>query len=259
VVEPGAGATLVYTGTNGLPITIQVPAGAVTETLTLVYTELTIPSTGPLSLLFAGIHFRLEIFRNNVKLESYVFQIPIQLELRYTDEEIFGLDEEKITLYYFDKKQAKWSTDGATTIERGVSANRLLVSVAHLTEFATFTDPLSTADTGSISGIVFEDLNRNGIHDPGEPGVRALLKLYLLDSERIWSVSNKSDGSYLSQQLPDGEYFIEITPLISVAYSFTTPATAIVGVADGASVTGIQFGLYFGTTYTIFLPAVARS
>lgn len=257
-VEPNADATLIYTGTNGLPISIQVPAGAVTDTITLVYTEGTAPSTAPLSYQFAGVHFWLEAFRNNVKLEGYVFQIPIQIELNYTNADITGLAEESILLYYFEKTQGGWATDGIQILERIPSVNQLRVSVAHLTEFATFTLPVNTEATGSIGGIIFEDLNRNRVHDPDEPGVRALIKLYLLDSERAWSTLSKTDGTYLLQRLPNGEYFIEITPLVNTAYIFTTSATVNVEVSGGAGVSGVDFGLDMGSLWVIFLPTTAR-
>ena len=107
VVNPGSAATLIYTGTNDLPITIQVPAGAVTDTITLVYTEGTMPSTAPLNLQFAGVHFWLDAYRNNVKLDNYLFQTPIQIELRYTGADVVGLAEESIVLYSFAAK-AGW-------------------------------------------------------------------------------------------------------------------------------------------------------
>ncbi|MBX3000923.1 MAG: hypothetical protein KF893_20540 [Caldilineaceae bacterium] len=259
VVEPGAGSTLVYTNTNGLPITIQIPAGAVTDTITLVYTEGTMPSTGPLGLQFAGVHFWLEAYRNNVKIEGFVFQIPIQVELRYLDADVIGLAEESIMLYYFNRLQGAWATDGIEIVDRNLVSNRLFVSLAHLSEFATFTTPSNAAETGSITGEVFQDVNLNGIREIGEGGVRALVKLYLLDTERQWTTLSQADGSYNFRRLPDGVYFIEVVPLLDVNYILTTSATINVQVSNGGGVSGANFGIAFQEPWVLYLVLISQS
>ncbi|HRJ40259.1 MAG TPA: SdrD B-like domain-containing protein [Caldilineaceae bacterium] len=116
--------------------------------------------------------------------------------------------------------------------------------------------PTPTVATGSISGVVFEDINQNGIHEPGEPGLRALVKLYLLDSDRQWATLSNKDGDYLFNRLPGGEYFIEITPLINTPYIFTTSAEISLNLLDGTGVSGVNFGIKPLTTWVIYLPAL---
>lgn len=258
IVEPDTGATLVYTDTSGLQTTIEVPSGAVTDTITLLYREGSGPATAPLGLQFAGIHFMLDAYRNNVKIPGYVFKTPIQVTLEYTGADVAGLDETDIALYFFDSSEAAWSTDGITVIERDRPHNRLIVSLAHLSEFATFAPAIAPVATGNISGEVFEDVNRNGIRELDEPGVPALVKLYLLDSERQWVTVSSSDGTYAFDELPDGDYFLEITPLVDDAYVFTTSTTVDVRVENGEGTSNADFGVSFITRWFIYVPRVVN-
>ena len=87
-----------------------------------------------------------------------------------------------------------------------------------------------------------------------------MIKLYLLDSERIWTTLSKTDGSYIFRHLPDGEYFIEITPLVDTAFAYTTSATVNISVSEGSGVAGIDFGLTLADkVWFVYLPATIRS
>ena len=102
-----------------------------------------------------------------------------------------------------------------------VRANKI---VGQTTEPLLATEPNKVAvkivgnTGGSIGDFVWEDLNENGIYDPGEPGLNGVtVELYsedgvLLDSS-ITSNNAKGDpGYYLFTGLEEGVYQVKFTP-----------------------------------------------
>ncbi len=139
VISPAAGGRLVFTDTQGLTTTVDVPFGAVSEPITLTYTMLYVP-TQPISpaLGLAGHAFTLEAFQNGTVQLGFVFSKPITVVIHYSDADIAGMDENTLTLNYWDGSQ--W-TDAAATCtpasiyERHPDENWLSVPICHLSEF----------------------------------------------------------------------------------------------------------------------------
>jgi hypothetical protein len=69
--------------------------------------------------------------------------------------------------------------------------------------------PASAALAGTISGTVFQDGNRNGVQDAGEPGWEGH-QLYLSDASGAYVANTSSDasGHYTFAGLADGDYTI---------------------------------------------------
>ncbi len=141
---PGATAVLVlsdsstvFTATNAL---FEVPVGAVTETITLVYLPSPTVTGAPSgsSWMFAGRSFTLTAYRNGEALPQFSFQRPITVVLEYSDFDIMGLDELKLQLYYLDTSAGAWLTDGITVVFRDIANKRIVFSVAHLSRFGLF-------------------------------------------------------------------------------------------------------------------------
>jgi hypothetical protein len=67
--------------------------------------------------------------------------------------------------------------------------------------------PLAITSNGTISGTVFEDMNRNAAPDPGEAGM-AGMRLYLFDGQGTYLANTLSDagGRYAFGGLADGTY-----------------------------------------------------
>jgi peptide/nickel transport system substrate-binding protein len=136
-VVPDAAATLVYTDAQGGSAVIEVPAGAVAETVTLVYTFLERP-TEPSVLPFAGHAFRLEAYRNGELIPGFAFAEPVTVTIHYPQADLICLNENTLELRYWDG--VSWATDGISLVERDTGNNRLVVTVAHLSQFATFAE-----------------------------------------------------------------------------------------------------------------------
>lgn len=138
VLEPDIAGMLVYTDTHGNPTTIVVPAGAVTETTTLVFTP--IPSvTPPTSLLFAGHALDLEAYINGVLQPGFTFNLPISITITYADEEVNDLNEESLVLLVEEGTQ--WGDAACGAPETNMTNNMLTTPVCHLSRFALFGNP----------------------------------------------------------------------------------------------------------------------
>jgi hypothetical protein len=127
-IDPLAGGTLVYTDTQGLTTTIQVPSGAVDACTDLVYTPLALPPQ-PLPpgdqyahhafFLYAYPCFLHHVYlplvaRNGVPAAQVlppppstlaqadpVFQVPVTMTIHYSDADVAGIDENTLRVVYW--------------------------------------------------------------------------------------------------------------------------------------------------------------
>jgi hypothetical protein len=128
-------STLVYTDTQGSATVIQVPSGAVTEVVTLVYTPVETP-TAPSGLGFAGHAFDLDAYRSGSLLPGFIFSVPVTITLHYTDADIVGLDEDSLLLEYWNG--SAWVDAACGAYDRHADENWLAVPICHLSQFALF-------------------------------------------------------------------------------------------------------------------------
>ena len=147
-VDPIEGGTLVYTDSQAISTTVQVPSGAVTETVTLAYTPVETTTTTPANFAFAGRAFELDAYKEGELQEGFAFRESVTIELHYTEDSIAGLDENSLLLYYWeaDPSPGQWVDAGMTShpdnpslaYNRHPDQNWLSVSVLHLTKFGLF-------------------------------------------------------------------------------------------------------------------------
>jgi uncharacterized repeat protein (TIGR01451 family) len=137
VIGPARGNRLDYSDGHGGGTTVEIVAGTVTTTTTLLYTAHP-TATPPSGFRFAGHAFALDAYRDGVKLNSLALQKPITLTLRYTDADVAGIDEKTLVLNYWDGSQwvdAATTCTPTSTYERHPDQNWLAVAVCHLTDF----------------------------------------------------------------------------------------------------------------------------
>ena len=139
IIDPNQATTFAFTTTTGSQLDLQLPAGAVDQSTTLVIQQLASPTNLPDSLQFAGQIFALNAYQQNGGVDSFTFTQPIILTIDYTDADIASLNESTLMLYYFDTTTGEWQTDGITVIERLLEQNRIVLALSHLTDFALFT------------------------------------------------------------------------------------------------------------------------
>ena len=102
LVEPDTGATLVYTNTQGSETTLVVPPSAVTQTVSIVLTQLD-PATTPTSptLVAGGIALKLDAYQGDELVSRFTFGVPVTLTLMYNDADVAGMDESTLRLYRY--------------------------------------------------------------------------------------------------------------------------------------------------------------
>lgn len=128
---------MVYNSPAGSGITLQVPTGAVDAPTRLLYNEpRTLPQATQGSFHIARHSFTLTAWQAGQVQRNFEFIQPIVLEIRYLDEDIRGLQEDELQLYYYAEETATWATDGIAIVGRDPEQNRIVVQIGHLTEFA---------------------------------------------------------------------------------------------------------------------------
>ncbi|MBN2392715.1 MAG: PKD domain-containing protein, partial [Anaerolineae bacterium] len=101
-VPPETGATLVYTDTDGSETTVVIPPAAVSETTTIVLTQLDPEELEtPPEFLAGGIALELDAYLGDEQVENFSFNEPVTLTLEYTDEDVAGMDETTLKLHRY--------------------------------------------------------------------------------------------------------------------------------------------------------------
>ena len=141
---PGEGGALNLAYPGGGTIALAVPAGAVSETVTLVLAPLAEPANAPSSLFFGGQSFILSAYRDGEMLEGYAFEQPVTVTIVYTDDQIEGVDESTLALYV--RAGGSWLDATATCAPpsgyiREPQINRVSVIICHLSQYALFGEP----------------------------------------------------------------------------------------------------------------------
>ena len=138
-VDPLLGTTLIYTDTQGTTTTLEMPPGAVLQSVSIVYTPIPSP-TRPLypSWQSSDVVFFLDAYQGFQLLPGFTFQKPVSLTVHYTDYDISDLDESTLRFYYWDGYE--W-VDGSTTCSpwsdysRDPANNLLSLPICHLSEW----------------------------------------------------------------------------------------------------------------------------
>ncbi len=84
----------------------------------------------------------------------------------------------------------------------------------------------------TVGGVVFEDLDGNGLQDPSEAGLAGVV-LRLIGPDGHRSASTEPDGAYLFASVLPGSYTVEETD--PAGYTSSTPNTRAVSVASGGA------------------------
>ncbi|MBI1801736.1 MAG: hypothetical protein HYR71_08930 [Chloroflexi bacterium] len=134
VIPPAGG---VITQTAATTITLNFPAGAVSQpvTVTLALTTSEVISTG---FRFLGQPFAVNAYDSSGAPVT-AFAQAFTITIHYRDEDVAGMNEADLKLYYYDVTAAAW-VEVATSIVDVVS-NTLTAALDHLTVFAAQAPP----------------------------------------------------------------------------------------------------------------------
>jgi hypothetical protein len=153
-VNSAGGGKLVYTDNQDSLTTLDVPAGAVTDVTTIVFTPVNAISL-PQGLSFGGHAFDLDAYRGGALIPGFTFQKVVTVTVEYSDADVAGLNEETLVLYRWTG--SAWEEIGARppeTYTLDIESNRL---TAYLRSFSRF----STMGVGKGYGIFLPLVLRN--------------------------------------------------------------------------------------------------
>src|SRR5690606_2235756 len=135
VVEPETAGMFIYTDTSVLSTTVEVPAGAVSETIILGLHPMDAPTPPPPAGLRSGDEtFALSAYLDNDVLEGFAFLLPVTVTVRYTETDIIGIYEPGLRLYYWDGstwQDAAGTCSPPSTYFLDVEDNILRVAICH--------------------------------------------------------------------------------------------------------------------------------
>jgi len=136
VVQPDAASTLIFTDTDGSETAVSIPSGAITETFELIYTP--VPTASLPGFAFAGHAFELDAYQNDLLVTDYHFKNQIIVSLRYSDADLAGMNENKLSLLFWNEYSNDWEDAACGPYQRVPEENRLSVPICHLTQFGLF-------------------------------------------------------------------------------------------------------------------------
>jgi hypothetical protein len=146
-VPPGSATNLVYTDSQGLTTTIQIPAGAVSETVALAY--IPVDASPPPGFAFANHGFEMGVYweRGSAWLPGFTFNRPVTVTIHYSDQDVRVItDEHQLFLGWWTGDE--WVDAFSTCDPHGSGAlapylrdrerNVVGVPICHLSRFGLF-------------------------------------------------------------------------------------------------------------------------
>jgi hypothetical protein len=134
--EPGGVASLEAT-VGDTSLTVDIPAGAVSQSTQLVLTaQAGLPGAAPDGYAFAGLNFDLDAYIGGALQPGFIFNNPVTITIEYSDEDVAGLDENSLILYYWDGNA--WVEAACGAYEYHPAENWFSAPICHLSRFALF-------------------------------------------------------------------------------------------------------------------------
>lgn len=141
-VQPGLDAMLQFTTTEGTTVTVEIPAGAFSEPLSLLFTEIPNLSGTPTHITFAGHAFGLSAFRDGEKIPTPTLTLPLMVTIAYSDADVALVDEGRLRLLSLEDEH--WVDAACGEILRNPQENWLQVPICSLGQFGLFQADLYT-------------------------------------------------------------------------------------------------------------------
>jgi len=205
----GEGGVTTLTNPDGSKVELIVPAGAVSRNTHFTIDAVDVGSVtepNPESGLFltAGLVYEIKAQRDGEFITT--FDKLITLTFTYTEEQIKGLDESSLKIYYWDKTQNQWVALENSEVD--VENNTVTASLDHFTLFALM---------GSVIGFIEEET-------PKEVGIPEIIKD--IPKKIAKGIKKISEGVVPSVPTGESEKPSE-SEEISLPKETTTPQTKI--------------------------------
>ncbi len=194
---------------------VVMPTGATTSILTMLSASSVVvgtPVSDSSSLLgttnTAGGTVSYKVFSNNTCSSTPLFVSSVSVTNHVVPPSAaFTLGAPGT--YYWQALYSGDSQNGAATSTCGLG----VLSVVATSTPPVVVPPLSTTTSGTISGIIFNDLNRNHTLNAGEPGLPGfVIQLHLGKKNKapvIATTTSDANGAYSFSGLSAGTYYLE--------------------------------------------------
>jgi 2',3'-cyclic-nucleotide 2'-phosphodiesterase (5'-nucleotidase family) len=133
------GAELTYTGTHGNLVGINVPPGALTQTVTLAFAP-SETATQAGTFVLAGQSFSVEAFQGSTLMTGFTFGAPVTVTLHYTVADLGITPASLVVLKTWSNGQ--WVDAACGPYDRHPAEHWLSVPICHLSQFALGTHRL---------------------------------------------------------------------------------------------------------------------
>jgi peptide/nickel transport system substrate-binding protein len=131
---PSSGRTINFnTAGDGID-TVYFPIGAIAENYDIAVTSDTRVTHFRGGSRPAGTGFDIQAFQSGTLADGLNLLSPAVVNLSYSNEQVLGLVEEQLTIYYWDGDS--WEDASCGTITRNTDFNTLSVPICHLSNFA---------------------------------------------------------------------------------------------------------------------------
>ncbi|HRW09210.1 MAG TPA: serine protease [Caldilineaceae bacterium] len=124
---PDEEVSLSYENPSGNSIFVTVPAGAVSEEMTLIFDVPSAVVAQTTHMQLAKRVMQLSIYRDTLALTNFQFSAPLEITLTYGDNDIKGIAEDALTLAIYDFATDSWKTDDITLLDHNLDENYLVV------------------------------------------------------------------------------------------------------------------------------------
>lgn len=122
-------------------VSVDIPPNAFNEPLNFSLDSVSPPSYDTMPLSFAGTGFRTSYTGTDTAEEDFTFVNPVLISIQYAEDDISGIDEASLGLYFWDAPTLQWVDATTTCIPQAGSwldtqNNTLQASVCMVGEFA---------------------------------------------------------------------------------------------------------------------------
>lgn len=141
VVYTDTGGVIQFENDQGMVTTIAIPAGAVTDTTTIVYDEMDVPPGGvPNGFTLAGDFFSLTAYQDGAPLDNLDLSKPVTMTVSYNEADLHGIQETSLVLMYWDAQLDQWLDAACGPYDRHPDENWLSVPICHFSDFGLLGD-----------------------------------------------------------------------------------------------------------------------
>ncbi len=133
-VLPNASQTVGFTSTAGATATLEIPTGAVTQTMDIAIVPDTVATDLPDSFQFGNLAFDFQVYISNTLVPHQTFNSPITLTLHYSDQTRGTLIEDQLMLFWWNGNA--WEDAACGSYVRDLANHVLQVPICHFSQFA---------------------------------------------------------------------------------------------------------------------------